>query len=368
LKYLVQAGFQAELFFDDGDQHINTDGDPHLGLDRIGCGAVKGFDMQMLFDPFEEQFDQPAELVQPGDGVGRHGKIVGQEEKSFVGFEVDIMDAAQRFGVRQAAFGTFQADGLIAAQTSILIDRLRAGAGKSQVVFGPGDEEGSLLMDVVKTSKIDVAFVHDIKGAGFEKDMIEKMDIVRLPACNAYKRGNLRMQVELRMDLDGAFVPAMLSPGKQGQAQIDDSGIQGVNRPLEIHPQRFLGVQLTRLLDQNQTHVAIDAPVALFVGLGQRVARDSCLDAGMIELWPDRPQTNFDVAQRLSAGQLGKSHAVKVIETSERFHPMIAAISIDASFETPQRKKIHDLRKNSSTVIHDWLLKQTESQNNTEPI
>ena len=88
--------FQPQFFFDDGDQDINADGDPDLGLDRIVGRAEERLDMQILFEPFEEQLDLPAALVKLGDRQGVEGKIVGQKNPPFVGFGIVITDAAQR--------------------------------------------------------------------------------------------------------------------------------------------------------------------------------------------------------------------------------------------------------------------------------
>ena len=55
----------------DGDQDIDADGDPDLSLHGVLGGAVEGFDAQVLFDPFEEQLDLPALLVDLRDGQVR---------------------------------------------------------------------------------------------------------------------------------------------------------------------------------------------------------------------------------------------------------------------------------------------------------
>jgi len=46
-----------QAFLENSDEQINGDGAPDLGAHGVGAGAVKGFDAQMLLDPFEEQFD-----------------------------------------------------------------------------------------------------------------------------------------------------------------------------------------------------------------------------------------------------------------------------------------------------------------------
>jgi hypothetical protein len=44
-----------EPLADDGDEDINRDRNPDLGLDGVLAGAVKSLDTQVLLDPFEEE-------------------------------------------------------------------------------------------------------------------------------------------------------------------------------------------------------------------------------------------------------------------------------------------------------------------------
>ena len=198
-------------------------------------------------------------------------------------------------------------------------------------------------MKPVESTKIDVALVHDVEATGLETHVVEKMDIVHLAACNADKRRDIGPQVQLGMHLDSAFVAAMLCPGKQRQAQIDNGGIQGVDRAFEIHGQGLTGVKRASLVDQNQGNVAIDFPVARFVGLGQSVARHSHLHSGMIEFGPNGAQADFDIAQTFSTSKLREGHAIKLVQTCKSSDAMVASISIDARFETPSGKEIHEL-------------------------
>ena len=59
----ADAPLDAKFFLDDGYQDVNRDGDPNLSSDGVLAGAVKCFDAQVLFDPFEEEFHLPASFV-----------------------------------------------------------------------------------------------------------------------------------------------------------------------------------------------------------------------------------------------------------------------------------------------------------------
>src|ERR1035437_2200078 len=54
---LVKARVQTHTLADDGNQHVNRDRDPDLGLHGVLGGAEESFDPQMLLDPFEQLND-----------------------------------------------------------------------------------------------------------------------------------------------------------------------------------------------------------------------------------------------------------------------------------------------------------------------
>ena len=85
-----------EPFFQNGDEQINGDGAPDLGAHRVWAGAIKGFDTQMLLDPFEEEFDLPTASIEFGDGQSRHGEVVGQEDERFAGEGIAIARSEKR--------------------------------------------------------------------------------------------------------------------------------------------------------------------------------------------------------------------------------------------------------------------------------
>ena len=59
---MVERSVEVKAPLHDRDQYVNGDRSPDLSLDCILTGAVKGLDPQVLFDPFEEQFNFPRDL------------------------------------------------------------------------------------------------------------------------------------------------------------------------------------------------------------------------------------------------------------------------------------------------------------------
>ncbi len=95
----MQALGEFELLFQDRDQDVHADSNPDLGADGIVGGAVEGLDSQVLLDPLEEQLDLPAQFVEAGDGDGREGEVVGEEDQGFFGLSVEEANPAQAFPI-----------------------------------------------------------------------------------------------------------------------------------------------------------------------------------------------------------------------------------------------------------------------------
>ena len=129
--------------FEDGDEQVNRDGAPDLGAHRVLARAVKGFDAQMLLDPFEEQFDLPAAMIQLRNGQGGRGEVVGQEDQRRAGLGIAIADATQRVGIIAPGVKPDGHHGLIKTQTGGFVHRTGVTAGAVEVCLGAGDEKGA---------------------------------------------------------------------------------------------------------------------------------------------------------------------------------------------------------------------------------
>lgn len=99
MENLIETLIEPQLLFDDGHQHVNREGDPHLRLHGVGGGAIESLDVQVLFDPAKEQFDLSTRPIQLGDGQWEKEKIVGREGQPGFLLGVEVHDAAQRIGI-----------------------------------------------------------------------------------------------------------------------------------------------------------------------------------------------------------------------------------------------------------------------------
>src|SRR6266566_2939765 len=112
-----------------------------------------------------------------------------------------------------------------------------------------------------------------------------------------------------------------------------------------------MSIKWTRYLDQTLGQVAIDAPVASLVGVGQSGTFDRTTEAGVIKLVALSGETDFDVAQAFAISKLSESHGEKLIPTRERTDALVAPITCHATIEFVVRKKLDQLSKHSATLV-----------------
>ena len=76
LQNVGEAAIDLEFLLQDGDEDVDADGDPDLGLHGVLRVAVERFDAEVLFDPFEEEFDLPATAIVDFPTIRGRGKWV----------------------------------------------------------------------------------------------------------------------------------------------------------------------------------------------------------------------------------------------------------------------------------------------------
>jgi hypothetical protein len=74
-----QCSRQGQLLVADGHHQVNGHRNPNLCLHRVGDRAVGGHEAQVTFDPAKEQFDLPAQPVNPGCVQRRDFEMIGQD-------------------------------------------------------------------------------------------------------------------------------------------------------------------------------------------------------------------------------------------------------------------------------------------------
>ena len=360
LQNVAEASLDFQFASDDGDEHVDADSDPDLGLHGVVGVAVERLDSQILFDPFEEQLDLPAALVQAGNRQRREREIVGQEHEPSIGLAIVERNATQGTGVQARRLQAREDNRLIAAQPSCSVDRATGAASVVHVSFGARHEERPALRQAIQASKIHVPAVHHIERAGLDRQKVEHRDIVHFPVRNMHKTEDVAPQIQQRVELHRAFPTAKLRPRKEAQTQIDCRGVESIDGLFECHSQRIVGVQFSRSANQHLGEVGIDPPIVDAIGIRQRAPRNLTPKTGMIQLRSHGPQTRLDVAEAFAKSQLGKRQAKELIATGEAPRTTIPTVPPNARVELVPRQKVHDLCEHNLSRMHlststEWI-------------
>lgn len=243
-------------------------------------------------------------------------------------FGIVELDAAQMRRVILAGLGSAQCNGLVATQSRGLVYGTRVDATKEQIGFGSRHKECLRLMHDEPAREVGEAPIHDVKAAGFGYQDVEHIDLVHLAVADVDEGWNIAAQVEQRMHLDGRFGLTKARPRKDAQAQVDSCGIGRIGGLFQFDRKAVVDVELSGSLDQAHREILIDAPVAGFVGIGQRALGDVATDAQVIKLGVVSAQTGFYVAQALAVRQLGKSHAEKLVEMRKRLGRIFGGVTL----------------------------------------
>src|SRR5204863_306317 len=230
---------------------------------------------------------------------------------------VEVHDAAQRIGVALRRADAGEANALVAAHAAAAIDRARGAQVKLQVLFGASDEKGASLREKIEAREVHITAVEQVKRSRFQPYFVEEIDIVDRPAGHINIGRNAAAYVQERMQLDRTFVAAKLSPGEQRQAQIDGRRVEGIHGLGQVHAERFVAVKIAGEPNQFLGEVAVNAPVANLVGVGQRVARNLPPETHVIEFGLLGAQTGFDIAQAAAIGELSEQETKELIPTRE---------------------------------------------------
>ncbi len=120
-----------------------------------------------------------------------------------------------------------------------------------------------------------LATVHDGEDAGFRDRLVEHPDIVPPAMGDIDEAGDIAPQIQRGMERDRRFRAHERRPGKAREAEIGGDGIERVNGATELDTEAVLRIEPSGDGDRGFSEIGVDAPVALLVGVGQSVARDT---------------------------------------------------------------------------------------------
>ena len=189
---------------------------------------------------------------------------------------------------------------MVTAQAGCFIDRARIDTTKKGIAFGADDKEGARLRQAIKPHEIEKTAIHDGEAARLRRNHVKHVDFMHFAVRNMDERRDITAQVDLRVHLHGSLGGAEMRPWKELERQVDRGRVERVDRVGEFNTEVIVSIETTCLGNQGIGEVAINAPVALLVGVGKIAAGDMAANSKMIKFCILCAQTDFKVAQALT--------------------------------------------------------------------
>jgi hypothetical protein len=165
------------------------------------------------------------------------------------------------------------------------------------------------------------------------------------------------------VQLDCRTIVGETCPGEERQAEFDGRRIQRIDSLVQLHVERFPGIEAARLADELLSEVCEDAPITPLARIGKRTAGDPAPDPHVVEALGDRSQAGGDVAQALSIRELSEGHYEELVPAGEAAKPSIPLVSLYAPGERLMRSKADDLREDGTSLVHHPLPCEVSQQN-----
>lgn len=226
---LDNRSIQLEVVFNNGNETVRDDGHMYLYADCIFRFTPKGFDTEMLLDPFEKQFDLPSVSVKEGNFFCFEVEVVGVvgEDPSKVGGVEH--DAPERNRIVSTISLARKPNRLIPQDIVIPFKHVipfRDFIIRTKLL--PYNEESPGLLNCVEPGEVKVPPVKHIAGVPFVSKPVHGLGVMHIcmadPVEDRYFGGN----INLGMNLDAGLCAPELCPSKNRHAQVDGSGINGI--------------------------------------------------------------------------------------------------------------------------------------------
>ena len=121
---------------------------------------------------------------------------------------------------------------------------------------------------------------------------------------------------------------------------------------MELKLGRFIGVKSGGLPDEHLGEISKNAPVAIFVGVGQSAADGGLADAGAVEFETERRQAGFDVAQAFAPSQLRKRQHQELFTSGEFADTAVAVVTGDTLVKLVFGQAVEKLGEDGATFAH----------------
>ena len=204
-------------------------------------------------------------------------------------------------------------------------------------------KKGASLMQSVQSGEVQITPVHQVERTDFHGQHVQHTDLVGLAVADMDEGRNAAPQIQQGMQLDGRL-----------------GGLR--DRVGKVDAKAVVAIKLARAANEHCRQIGPDAPIASFVGIGQRGAPDQRSKAHAVQLGLIDQKTGFDVAQTLAISQLRKRHGTELFGTTQTSYARVAAMTRHEAGKARPWHELHNLREHSLARIHKHPPEESTSE------
>jgi hypothetical protein len=330
---------------------------PNLDVDGILAGSDEGFDLEVLFEGLEEEFDLPSFFVNVGDGGGSEFEVVGEEGDLALVLFVPDHNPPQEVGTFFFGVGAGEFDDLVGDDVAILRDGQTLDDSVVGVLFHSGDEVDFSFGPVGEELVVVEGHIHGDDGLGFEFEESGGLDLVFPSGSDMDEAGQVVAVVEEDIDLDPSLGASELGPGKEVEAERDDGGIEGEKQIFKAELVSGAEAPLVvEVIEGGVEEVAVEFGGAMSIGVGKGGTGDGAEDAEVAELAETALEPPGDLAERIGGREVTEDHGDKLGPTTEALGPTLGLMPADEGSEFRTGNVMKDLTEKTRNLYHKAVL------------
>ena len=226
---------ELEVVFDDSDETVGDNGHMDLYAYSILRLSPKGLDTEVLFDPFEEEFNLPPVAVQKSDILSVDVEVIGIVCKDSLHLRriVDNSPEFRRIVVSVILPG--ETDCLVSDDIVIpLKEVFSSGDLICRMPLLPNDKRCTREINTKESRKVKVSSVKYIAGLRLVCDPIHEIDIMDISIGDSVEDRNLRDDVDLGVDSDARLCCTKPCPSENRHAEVDGRGVDSIESPMQL--------------------------------------------------------------------------------------------------------------------------------------
>jgi len=218
-----------EVVFNDCDQTVRNDSDMYLYFDCIFRFSPKGFDSEMLHNPFEEQFNLPSAVLKKDYIFCPEVEVVGVIGEGSSKIRGKEYDAPERNRIVSTVSLACESDCLVSKD--VVISFKHVFAVRDFIIrtkLLPDDEKSTGLLNAIESGEIKVASIKYIASIPFVDNPVHGLSIMHICMADSVENRYFGDNINLGMNLDARLCTSELCPSKDRHAQVDGSGVNGI--------------------------------------------------------------------------------------------------------------------------------------------